>query len=167
MTPYELEVAAYSAAHKIYNGLPSPDRACAGGFRSRMIDEIAGAIKEALSIHVLASTEPGAATETRSVRPGVVLEKRDDDKWKQPDWMCFVCRYMNYSVRERCRNCGMKRGMERHAFIGRLNRRCPKCELPEHHRIHNYEDGSIIQRGDTPNPLLVERSDFDVQRASD
>jgi len=45
MTSYELEVASYAAAHRIYNGLPMPDRACPGAYRSRMIDQIAEAIK--------------------------------------------------------------------------------------------------------------------------
>ena len=52
MTAYELEVAAYAAAHRIYNGLPEPDRPCPGGYRSRFIDVIADTIKQALSVHI-------------------------------------------------------------------------------------------------------------------
>lgn len=47
MTASELEAASYSAAHKIYAGLPAPDRATPGGYRSRMIDQIAEVIQKA------------------------------------------------------------------------------------------------------------------------
>ena len=56
MTAYELEVAAYAAAHRIYNGLPEPDRPCPGGYRSRFIDVIADTIKQALSVHMEGAT---------------------------------------------------------------------------------------------------------------
>ena len=52
MTATELEIAAYAAAHKINAGLPHPDRAAPGGFRSAYIDEIAEVIKQAMSVHV-------------------------------------------------------------------------------------------------------------------
>jgi hypothetical protein len=51
MTAFEIEVAAYAAAHRIYNGVGQPDRPCPGGFRSRMIDRIADEIKAAFSVH--------------------------------------------------------------------------------------------------------------------
>lgn len=51
MTTYELEVAAYAAAHRIYNGLGQPDRACPGGYRVASIDKIAEAIMAAFEPH--------------------------------------------------------------------------------------------------------------------
>jgi hypothetical protein len=69
MSPYELEVAAYAAAHKIYTGLPTPDRACPGGYRSAVIDQIAEAIKQAFSVHSsLASSESSPSPEVESIR---------------------------------------------------------------------------------------------------
>jgi hypothetical protein len=68
MTTADLEIAAYVAAHRIFNGLPSPDRATPGGYRSAMIDKIAEEIKSAFSVHDLASSEPGASPEVESVR---------------------------------------------------------------------------------------------------
>jgi hypothetical protein len=26
--------------------------------------------------------------------------------WKDPDWTCPMCRFRNFAIRERCRNCG-------------------------------------------------------------
>ena len=26
--------------------------------------------------------------------------------WLDPDWTCPHCRYVNFAIRERCRNCG-------------------------------------------------------------
>jgi hypothetical protein len=63
MTPYELEVSAYAAAHKIYSGLPAPDRPCPGGYRSRMIDQIAETIKETFQ------TDDGLASSYRETSP--------------------------------------------------------------------------------------------------
>jgi hypothetical protein len=65
MTPTELEIAAYAAAHKIYVGLPAPDRPCPGGYRSRYIDEIADTIKECLSVHVRLEGQAVTGQESR------------------------------------------------------------------------------------------------------
>ena len=26
--------------------------------------------------------------------------------WTDPDWTCPMCHYVNFAIRERCRNCG-------------------------------------------------------------
>ena len=26
--------------------------------------------------------------------------------WTDPDWTCPMCRFVNFAIRERCRNCG-------------------------------------------------------------
>lgn len=30
----------------------------------------------------------------------------EEQLWKDPDWICPGCRYVNFGIRVRCRNCG-------------------------------------------------------------
>jgi hypothetical protein len=130
MTFYELEVAAYAAAHKIYTGLPTPDRACPGGYRSAVIDQIAEAIKQAFSVHFsLASSESSPSPEVESVRHSEFLP--------QP-WAFFD--YANAEMPPGLQQTRHWRTL-RHAFDmgggdGTPDRPCLKCAMPHRFAMH-------------------------------
>jgi len=157
MTPYELEVAAYAAAHKIYSGLPAPDRPCPGGYRSRMIDQIAETIKQAFK------TDPGLASSYResspadaTVRPGAVSEENREWRfWMQMPHIADI-RVGGFV----CLRCGLLESAEVHE----LDRR-----VAAHTQFLEHFDQAWSQLQDVclPKPLLVERAEFDVERAAD
>jgi hypothetical protein len=132
MTPYELEVSAYAAAHKIYSGLPAPDRPCPGGYRSRMIDQIADTIKQTFQ------ADPGLASSYRESSPGEV--SKDNREWRF--WM-----QMPHAA-------DIREG-------GFVCLRCGQLALAEVHEMARTSIRVAFHN------LTVERSEFDVERASD
>jgi hypothetical protein len=158
MTTFELEVAAYAAAHRIYNGLSAPDRPCPGGYRSRMIDQIAEEIKTAFSVHHgLASSGSSASPEVESVRQG-------------HGWITGT----GQAFREDIPPSGLRQTRYwrdlRHAFdsggcinSGNLSP-CLKCAMPRWYGNHFTLSGLPLQGEEF---LLVERSRGPVETQSD
>jgi len=140
MSPYELEVAAYVAAHKIYAGLPTPDRPCPGGYRSRMIDEIAEAIKQAFSVHFsLASSESSPSPEVESVRHSelsipAVYVANDREFW---DGMHALEQTRHWRTLRHALDMGGGHGI--------TDRPCLKCGMPDRFTMHFSPTGEPLQ----------------------
>jgi hypothetical protein len=179
MTPYELEVAANSAAHRILkleqqSGSTAKDKddfelVFASTRRSRMLDWIVDAVKESFSVHVLASSQSGPATEVPTVRPGEVLE--DNRQWRF--WITMPHAFDYGDVQglglQTCWRCGQPYEHESHAMDNQKRR---FEELALRDAVLNRFDeiwGRFREAGPWlgPEPLLVERSEFDVERAAD
>jgi hypothetical protein len=153
MTTFELEVAAYAAAHRIYNGLPTPDRPCPGGYRSRMIDRIAEEIKTAFSVHHgLASSGSGASPEVESVR--------HSEYFSPPVYVANQVRFYETLRSQRIMADEIPSGLQqtrqwrdmRHPYDDGSpspgivpNRPCLKCAMPEQFWAHRLPSGEPIQ----------------------
>ncbi len=40
------------------------------------------------------------------------LARTQEQLWKDPDWTCAHCQFVNFAIRQNCRNCGCCRNAE-------------------------------------------------------
>ena len=63
-----------------------------------------------LEKYIEACTYPGNLDPTAVGVVGVVVVGVavvvEEQLWKDPDWMCPHCQFVNFAIRQKCRNCG-------------------------------------------------------------
>lgn len=59
----------------------------------------------------------------------------ENQLWQDPDWMCPHCKFANFAIREKCRNCGYDSNAG---------------EFPYYNPLPPYEGLETIEKGEKP-----------------